>query len=185
MSKCIISSWVPILKLIFFVSYLTLVCTLVLSIIVTLYSFSMSMRVMFAFLASPRDMKFCMHLESIKALVLKFPSCIGTYNSWFIELVIPLLLVAMVAFPTDLRESTPSNCYSPSNSSLSEDWLYRSLSAYPVLGTAIPNEDSKLIIVCKSAPFEVVLPNSDSFSLVGGFGSPSEPLPSDVKSIRI
>ena len=76
---------------------------------------------MFAFLASPRDMKFCIHLEFIKALVLKFPSCIGTYNSWFIELVVPLLPVAMVAFPADLRESTLSNYYSPSNSSLLEN----------------------------------------------------------------
>ena len=156
-----------------------------LSIIVTLYSFSMSMRVMFAFLASPGDMKFCMHPESIKALALKFPSCTGTYSSWFIELVVPLLLVAMVAFPTDLRESTPSNCYSPSNSSLSEDWLYRSLSAYPVLGTAIPSEDSKLVIVCESAPSGVALPDSDSFSLVEGSGSSSESSPSDVESIRI
>jgi len=121
MLKCIISSWVPILRSTYFVSYLTLVCTLVPSIIVTPYSFGMSMRVMFAFLASPGDMKFCMHPKSIKALTLKFPSCTGTYSSWFIKLVIPLLLVAIVAFPANLRESTPSNCYSPSDSSLSED----------------------------------------------------------------
>ena len=155
------------------------------SIIVILYSFGMSIRVMFAFLASPGDMKFCIHLESIKALILKFPSYTGTYNSWFIEFVVPLLLVAMVAFLVDLRESTPSNCYSPSDSSLLEDWLYRSLSACPVLGTTIPNEDSKLVIVCDSAPSEVALPDSDSFLLVGGSGSPSETSPSDVESIRI
>ena len=185
MSKCITSSWVPILRSTYLVSYLTLVCTLVPSIIVTPYSFGMSMRVMFAFLASPGDMKFCIHPESTKALALKFPSCTGTYNSWFIELVVPLLLVAMVAFPADLREFTPSNCYSSSDSSLSEDWLYRSLNACPVLGTAISNEDSKLVIVCDSAPFGVALPDSDLFSLVGGSGFPSETSLSDVESIRI
>ena len=63
--------------------------------------------------------------------------------------------------------------------------MYRSLSAYPVLGTAIPNEDSKLIIVCDSAPSGVELPDSDSFSLVGGSGFPSETSPSNVESIRI
>jgi len=140
---------------------------------------------MFAFLASPGDMKFCMHPESIKALALKFLSYTNTYNSWFIELVVSLLLVTMVAFLANLRESTPSNCYSPFNSSLSEDWLYRSLSAYPVLSTAILNEDSKLVIICESAPFGVTLPDSDSFSLVGGSGSSSESLPLDVESIRI
>jgi len=185
MSKYIISSWVPILRLTYFISYLTLVCTLVPSIIITLYSFGMSIRVMFAFLASPRDMKFCMHPEFIKALVLKFPSCTGTYNSWFIELVVPLLLVAMVAFPANLKESTPSNCCSPSDSSSLKDWLYRSFSTCPVLGTAIPSENSKLVIVCESAPSGVTLPNSDSFSLVGGFSSPPESSPSNVKSIRI
>ena len=63
--------------------------------------------------------------------------------------------------------------------------MYKFLSACPVLGTAIPNEDSKLVIVCDSAPSGVALPDSDSFSLVGGSDSPSKSSPSDVKSIRI
>jgi len=93
--------------------------------------------------------------------------------------------VAIVAFLANLRESTPSNCCSPFDSSLLEDWLYRSLSACPVLGITIPNENSKLIIVCDSAPSGVVLPNSDSFSLVGGFGFLLESSLLDVEFIRI
>ena len=145
----------------------------------------MLMRVMFAFLASPGDMKFCMHPESIKALALKFLSYTNTYNSWFIELVVSLLLVTMVAFLANLRESTPSNCYSPFNSSLWGGGGGGGGGAYPVLSTAILNEDSKLVIICESAPFGVTLPDSDSFSLVGGSGSSSESLPLDVESIRI
>jgi len=63
--------------------------------------------------------------------------------------------------------------------------LYKSLSAYPVLSIAIFSEDSKLVIICENTPSGVTLPDSDSFSLVGGSSSPLETLPSNVESIHI
>jgi len=92
-----------------------------LSIIVTLYSFGMLIRVIFTFLANFKNIKFCIYLEFIKVLTLKFLNYIKTYNSWFIKFIIFLLLVAMVAFLVNLKKSTFSNCYSLFNFLLSKD----------------------------------------------------------------
>ena len=70
-----------ILKLIFFIFYLTLIYTFILLIIITLYLFDMLIKIIFTFLFSFKNIKFYIHLEFIKALILKFFNCIDTYNS--------------------------------------------------------------------------------------------------------
>jgi len=50
-------------------------------IIIILYLFDMLMKIMFTFLANSKNMKFCMYLKFIKALILKFSNYIKIYNN--------------------------------------------------------------------------------------------------------
>jgi len=90
-----------------------------------------------------------------------------------------------MAFLANLKEFTPLNYYLLFNFFLSENWLYKSLSVYLVLGTIIPSENSKFIIIYERAPFKIILFNFNLFSLVKNFNFLLKSLPLNVKSIYI
>jgi len=70
-----------ILKLIYFIFYLTLIYTFISLIIIILYLFNILIKIIFIFLINFKNIKFYIHLKFTKALILKFLNYIEIYNN--------------------------------------------------------------------------------------------------------